>query len=91
MRIRNIGLSVLLLAVLASTAFAPPPKRRKRRPRRQAGGLKIGQEAPDFELPVLVEKTGDDGKTVAVVTDRKIRLSSYRGEKIVCIFMSSYT
>jgi len=101
-RTRKIGLAVLLLAVFASTAFAPPSRRgdrrrpdsrpsRRRPRRRQAGGLTIGQEAPDFELPILVEKTGDDGKKVAVVTTEKIKLSSYLHKKIVCIFMSSYT
>jgi len=95
-RIGKIGPPVLLLIFFASVAFAQPSRRpgdrrRARRPSRWSGGLKIGQEAPDFELPILVEKTGDDGKKVAVVTTEKIKLSLYRHKKIVCIFMSSYT
>jgi len=95
MRVMKIGPAALLFLFLMSSAFAPPQRRsddtRPSRRRRRPAGLKIGQEAPDFELPVLIERIGDDGKKVAVVTTRKIRLSSHRREKIVCIFMSSYT
>jgi len=53
--------------------------------------VQIGQQSTDFELPVLIERTDSKGEKVAVVTADKIKLSSYRGKKIVCVFMSSYT
>jgi len=53
--------------------------------------VQIGQKAADFELPVLIERTDSKGKRVAVVTSDKIKLSSYRGKRVVCLFMSSYT
>ncbi len=53
--------------------------------------MKNGAGAPDFELPLLVYETDDKGNKVARITDKKTRLSSYEGKKVVCIFMSSYT
>ena len=44
----------------------------------------------DHIAPVLKE-CNDKGEKVAVVTTDKIKLSSFRGKKIVCVFMSSYT
>jgi Ca2+-binding EF-hand superfamily protein len=70
----------------ANAAPKDKPKRKKRTPH-----VKIGQAATDFELPVLIERTDAKGQKVAVVTTDKIKLSSYFGKKIVCVFMSSYT
>lgn len=58
---------------------------------RTAVGLEVGQLAPDFELPLLKEETNAAGEKVARITDEKVRLSSFRGKKVVCVFMSSYT
>ncbi|MDP6636591.1 MAG: hypothetical protein QGG42_16960 [Phycisphaerae bacterium] len=65
--------------------------RTKGKPGSRKQQVKIGQTATDFELPVLIERTDAKGEKVAVVTTDKIKLSSFRGKKIVCVFMSSYT
>lgn len=51
----------------------------------------VGREAPDFELPRLTLTTDADGKPIGKVSDEKIKLSSFRGKKPVCLIMSSYT
>ncbi|MBA7685484.1 hypothetical protein ES703_93909 [subsurface metagenome] len=54
--------------------------------------LKLGQFAPDFELPKLTFKTDDTGKPIGVISEKDtVRLSSFRGKKPVCLIMSSYT
>jgi hypothetical protein len=54
--------------------------------------VKLGELAPDFELPRLTFKTDAAGKTVGLISDSDtIRLSSFRGKKPVCMIMSSYT
>jgi len=54
--------------------------------------VKVGEFAPDFELPRLTFKTDAAGKTVGVISDNDtIRLSAFRGKKPVCMIMSSYT
>ena len=54
--------------------------------------LKLGQFAPDFELPKLTFKTNDTGKPIGVISEKDtVRLSSFRGKKPVCLIMSSYT
>lgn len=85
--------SVLSIAmVLAMVAAAPAadgpaaPGRRKPRP-----PLEVGTPAPDFELPLLKEDWNEQGEKIGRITDRKIKLSSFRGKKVVCLFMSSYT
>ncbi|MFB0552993.1 MAG: hypothetical protein ACETWQ_06725 [Phycisphaerae bacterium] len=56
------------------------------------GGVKLGEYAPDFELPKLAIKTDDAGKPVGVISEKDtVRLSSFRGKKPVCLIMSSYT
>jgi hypothetical protein len=90
-----MGLAVA--ALLASATLAISQRRPGGRPRRgrppgqSASTTKIGQKATDFELPVLIERQDNKGEKVAVVTTEKIKLSSYRGKRIVCVFMSSYT
>jgi len=94
---RRIGIGMAVVAVFATAAFAISPRRpggrphKGRPPGQSAATTKIGQEATDFELPVLIERQDDKGETVAVVTTDKVKLSSYRGKSIVCVFMSSYT
>ncbi len=54
--------------------------------------VKLGQFAPDFELPKLTFKTDDAGKPIGVISEKDtVRLSSFRGKKPVCLIMSSYT
>ena len=97
MGMRRIAVGMAAGVLFASAAFAIPPRRSGGRPRagrppgQSAGRVQIGQEATDFELPVLIERQDDKGQKVAVVTTDKVKLSSYRGKRIVCVFMSSYT
>ena len=51
----------------------------------------VGRKAPDFELPKLTLTTDADGNPIGKVSDEKIKLSSFRGKKPVCLIMSSYT
>ena len=51
-------------------------------------GLEIGKPAPDFELPLLKEETDANGKKINRITDEKVRLSTFRGKKVVCLFMN---
>ncbi|MBT3202508.1 MAG: hypothetical protein HN350_21625 [Phycisphaerales bacterium] len=87
-------LVLLTFATIVAAADSGRPGER-RRSRRSSGpsthGVQIGQQSTDFELPVLIERTDAKGEKVAVVTTDKIKLSSYLGKKIVCVFMSSYT
>jgi len=54
--------------------------------------VKLGQLAPDFELPKLTLKTDDTGRPIGVISEKDtVRLSSFRGKKPVCLIMSSYT
>ncbi len=54
--------------------------------------IKVGEFAPDFELPTLTFETDAAGKTVGVISDdNTVKLSSFRGKKPVCMIMSSYT
>jgi len=54
--------------------------------------VKLGEFAPDFELPRLTLKTDDTGKPIGVISEKDtVRLSSFRGKKPVCLIMSSYT
>ena len=97
MGMRRIVVGMAAVALFASAAFAVPPRRpdgrqRSGRPSGQsASSVQIGQQATDFELPVLIERQDDKGQKVAVVTTDKVKLSSFRGKRIVCVFMSSYT
>jgi hypothetical protein len=51
----------------------------------------VGQEAPDLELPLLQFKKDAQGKEVGTISTNTVRISSFRGKKVVCIFFSSYT
>ena len=54
--------------------------------------VKVGQFAPDFELPRLTFRTDTTGKPIGVINEKDtIRLSAFRGKKPVCLIMSSYT
>jgi hypothetical protein len=51
----------------------------------------VGRQAPDFELPRLTLTTDADGNPIGKISDEKVKLSSFRGKKPVCLIMSSYT
>jgi len=54
--------------------------------------VRVGEFAPDFELPRLTLKTDASGKNIGVISENEtVRLSSFRGRKPVCLIMSSYT
>ena len=54
--------------------------------------VKVGELAPDFNLPLLTFDTDAAGKPIGKISDNnKIRLSDYFGKKPVCMIMSSYT
>jgi len=80
---------VALVAMLSESATAP-----RSRPGRSADNpkVKVGEFAPDFELPKLTFKTDADGKHIGVISEKDtVKLSSFRGKKPVCMIMSSYT
>ena len=60
-----------VVALFASAAFAIPPRRPGGRPHKgrpsgqSARGVQVGQEATDFELPVLIER--QDDKRVQII------------------------
>ncbi len=92
---RSLRLGMLLMAatILFVEAYAAaqarkPTSRRRRQPRVE---LKVGQDAPNFELVPLVFKTNDRGVKVGVIGTKKIKLSDYKGKAPVCVFSSSYT
>lgn len=85
-----------LLGAMILACAGPSAGQRRERPerrgtRRSRRTLKVGQAAPDFELPILKEGKDAEGNKVNRITDEKIKLSSFRGKKVVCVFFSSYT
>jgi hypothetical protein len=81
--------AAMVLAVLGVPLAAEEPKSPPKRD--TARRLEIGKPAPDLELPLLKEEVGADGEKVGRITDEKVKLSSFRGRKVVCLFLSSYT
>ena len=54
--------------------------------------IKVGDYAPDFELPRLTITADPNDRPIGVINESNtIRLSSFRGKKPVCLIMSSYT
>ncbi len=85
-----MGLVCFLVAVVillcADGAFA-----QGRRPSSGTSAIKVGEPAPDFELPRLIITRDADGNPISKISAEKIKLSSFRGKKPVCLIMSSYT
>ncbi len=50
-----------------------------------------GTAAPDLQLPRLNREAGSPGATTGEVGSETVRLASFRGKRIVCLFLSSYT
>ncbi len=84
---------VFSIAALVVMLCEPVAAQRSRSSRGAANPkVKVGEFAPDFELPRLTFKTDAAGKTVGVISKKDtIRLSAFRGKKPVCMIMSSYT
>ena len=59
--------------------------------RASSGAITVGEAAPDFELPRLIITRDADGNPIGKISEEKIKLSSFRGKKPVCLIMSSYT
>ncbi|MHC4678842.1 MAG: hypothetical protein ACYTEK_09115 [Planctomycetota bacterium] len=98
----NIATGAALLCIAALMVILSRPDwtaarssgRTRERPSRSADNplVKPGEYAPDFDLPKLIFTTDATGKSVGVISDKdRIRLSSFRGKKPVCLIMSSYT
>ena len=84
---------VFSIAALVVVLCEPIAAQRSRSSRGAANPkVKVGEFAPDFELPRLTFETDAAGKTVGVISDNDtIKLSAFRGKKPVCMIMSSYT
>lgn len=81
----------LLAAVGIALAADAPDKAVRGRRAKRLPAIRVGQMAPDFELPLLKEQKGPKGEKLYRISKEKIKLSSFRGKKVVCLFMSSYT
>ena len=87
---------VLAFAVLAEAGAAERRREQQKRARRriQQGDLKVGQEAPDFELrtltSVLAQTGGKTGEEQDEAEKKTVKLSDCRGDVVVLLF-SSYT
>ncbi len=90
---RVIGLTgvVCFLVAVVILLCADGASAQGRRPSAGAAAIKIGEPAPDFELPKLIITRDADGNPIGKVSEEKIKLSSFRGKKPVCLIMSSYT
>ena len=92
---RAVWRTAIVAAVLGlmavGWALAQQRQRRPRGARRPRNILKVGQPAPDFELPVLKFEKDKKGELVGKITDEKVKLSSFRGRQSVVVFFSSYT
>lgn len=87
-----LAAATVMLAAGPAVTAETDKARRPDRPRRPGGPqLKVGQPAPDFELPPLTFGENDEGDTVGRIGERKVKLSAFRGKAPVCIFSSSYT
>ena len=81
-----------LFSVVALTVMLLEPVAAQRSRTAANPKVKVGELAPDFELPRLVLKTDATGKNIGVISKNDtVRLSSFRGKKPVCLIMSSYT
>ncbi len=94
---RAAVLGIATLAVLLSRTAWPASRssgQTRERPNRSDGNplVKPGEYPPDFDLPRLTFATDATGKSTGVISEKdRIRLSSFRGKKPVCLIMSSYT
>ena len=73
-----MGMRLLAIGCAAILLSAPAAAGQRGRDRPREGSLKVGDEAPDFELRRL------DGKG-------KVKLSSFKDKKPVALVFGSYT
>ncbi len=85
-----MGVVCFLVAVVV-LLFADGGFAQGRRASSGAGAITVGELAPDFELPRLIITRDADGNPIGKISEEKIKLSSFRGKKPVCLIMSSYT
>jgi hypothetical protein len=89
-------IGICLIAVSLSHAADKAPRRRARPP-----ALKVGQDAPDFELAYLKDAVKIEAAEKAAAEKgekvdwsklpKRIKLSDFRGRKPVYLIFSSYT
>ena len=88
-----------ILAVALVVAGTPAGERPARPEAALAPGQRLdmrpvlapGQMAPDFGLARLTLETDKSGNVTGKIATEKVKLSSLRGQKPVCLFFSSYT
>ena len=88
---RTALIAGVMVLMTVGWALAQRRGRRPRGGRSSRNTLKVGQSAPDFELPVLKFEKDKKGELVGKITDEKVKLSSFRGRQSVVVFFSSYT
>ena len=89
---RNIPFCLTIVFLLASLIANIGEGQQMQMPRGYNPKINIGEFPPDFELPRLVIKTDETGKSQGVISETDtVKLSSFRGKKPVCMIMSSYT
>jgi len=85
------GSLALVLAMLAAW-FATVQNCIGRANENDGSLVRVGEFAPDFELPRLTITNDPNGKPIGVISETDtVRLSSFRGKRPVCLIMSSYT
>lgn len=89
----GVAIVIVLLSRPAWPATRSGSQTRERPPRTAENPLvKPGEYPPDFNLPRLTFSTDAAGKPVGVINQQdRIKLSSFRGKRPVCMIMSSYT
>lgn len=91
------GIHIWILAGIPIASFLGSwtlPELSAPEPSQQADGPRvvIGEYPPDFELPRLSFGENEKGDPVGIIDEEnKLKLSSLRGKKPVCLIMSSYT
>jgi len=89
---RNIPFWLTIVFLLVSLITNIGEGQQRRMPRGYNPKINLGEFPPDFELPKLVIETDATGKSQGVISETdKVKLSSFRGKKPVCMIMSSYT
>lgn len=89
---RNAPFLLTIVFILVALMTDIGEGQQRKMPRGYNPKINIGEFPPDFELPRLVIKTDETGKSVGVISEKDtVRLSSFRGKKPVCMIMSSYT
>jgi hypothetical protein len=87
-----LGSAVLALAQASRASSGPSSRPSGPDARRPDGAVKVGQDAPDFDLARLdIFAPNDKGEMAAKLGAGTVKLSSFVGKKPVCLIFSSYT